>query len=226
MSTAALTLPSKRSSVAPDEGDPSRPLTATAPLGYAGGDANLYRYCGNGPTDRVDPTGQLWFLDGRVYISATWVDASGTSHQFSGEGAPDLRALLGTVSRVCGKLRQLTLKGHGMIFGKGFAGVLQPDFQSHRVWWVHSASCITKFGEEQDVDIGNTLRCVTDAETRIDLNGCGTAGAAYDLAKILNNGATVSGFRVAAASIPGTMSALGWPVDYSFTDEEDEEDGD
>jgi hypothetical protein len=58
MSTAALTLPSKRSSAAPDEGSPSQPLTATAPLGYAGGDANLYRYCGNGPTDGTDPTGR------------------------------------------------------------------------------------------------------------------------------------------------------------------------
>jgi len=27
------------------------------PEGFAAGDANLYRYCGNGPTDGVDPTG-------------------------------------------------------------------------------------------------------------------------------------------------------------------------
>ena len=27
------------------------------PTGLAGGDANLYRYCGNGPTDATDPTG-------------------------------------------------------------------------------------------------------------------------------------------------------------------------
>ena len=113
-----------------------------------------------------------------------------------------------------------------MVFGKGFGGVLEPDFQTHRVWWVHSASCMTKSGEEVDVDIGDALRSVTDAKTRIDLNGCGTAGAAYDLAKILNNGATVSGFRVAAMSVPGTMGALGWSVDYSFTDEQDEQGGD
>ncbi len=27
------------------------------PTGVAGGDANFYRYCGNGPTDRTDPSG-------------------------------------------------------------------------------------------------------------------------------------------------------------------------
>jgi hypothetical protein len=31
------------------------------PLGFAGGDANLYRYVGNGPTIRTDPTGQKWY---------------------------------------------------------------------------------------------------------------------------------------------------------------------
>jgi len=32
------------------------------PLGYAAGDENLYRYCGNGPTDAVDPSG------GRIFF--------------------------------------------------------------------------------------------------------------------------------------------------------------
>ena len=30
------------------------------PLGYAAGDANLYRYCGNMPTSAVDPSGNIW----------------------------------------------------------------------------------------------------------------------------------------------------------------------
>jgi RHS repeat-associated protein len=30
------------------------------PLGHPAGDANLYRYCGNSPSDRTDPTGMYW----------------------------------------------------------------------------------------------------------------------------------------------------------------------
>jgi hypothetical protein len=32
-------------------------LLTRAPLGYEGGDANVYRYCGNGPTNATDPIG-------------------------------------------------------------------------------------------------------------------------------------------------------------------------
>jgi RHS repeat-associated protein len=31
------------------------------PIGFNAGDADLYRYCGNGPTDAADPAGNQWF---------------------------------------------------------------------------------------------------------------------------------------------------------------------
>jgi len=31
------------------------------PLGFAAGDVNFYRYVGNGPENRVDPTGEAWW---------------------------------------------------------------------------------------------------------------------------------------------------------------------
>ena len=32
------------------------------PKGFAAGDTSLYRYVGNCPTDRVDPTGMVWWI--------------------------------------------------------------------------------------------------------------------------------------------------------------------
>ena len=58
MSAAALAPLSSRSTASPDEGGFSESFTTVAPLGYAGGDANLYRYCGNGPANTTDPTGE------------------------------------------------------------------------------------------------------------------------------------------------------------------------
>jgi RHS repeat-associated protein len=34
--------------------------TAKDPIGFAGGDTNLYAYVGNDPVNRVDPTGARW----------------------------------------------------------------------------------------------------------------------------------------------------------------------
>ena len=31
------------------------------PIGFAAGDANLYRYVGNGATNATDPTGEVWY---------------------------------------------------------------------------------------------------------------------------------------------------------------------
>ena len=30
------------------------------PIGFVGGDANLYRYCGNSPANATDPSGEIW----------------------------------------------------------------------------------------------------------------------------------------------------------------------
>jgi hypothetical protein len=35
------------------------PFSARDALGYRGGDTNLYRYCGNSPTNATDPTGLM-----------------------------------------------------------------------------------------------------------------------------------------------------------------------
>lgn len=38
------------------------------PIGFDGGDANLYRYVGNNSTDEIDPSGKIGiFIDGYMY---------------------------------------------------------------------------------------------------------------------------------------------------------------
>jgi RHS repeat-associated protein len=49
------------------------------PSGFGGGDQNLYRYCGNGPTDAVDPTG-LWYLYFTVNDKELLFDEWGRNH--------------------------------------------------------------------------------------------------------------------------------------------------
>jgi hypothetical protein len=45
------------------DGATLRLLGGADPLGFAAGDANLYRYVGNDPTDEIDPTGLQGFLN-------------------------------------------------------------------------------------------------------------------------------------------------------------------
>lgn len=58
MAIASMPSSSKSSSagISFDE-DTLLPLTASDPLGYVGSDTNMYRYCGNSPTNATDPTG-------------------------------------------------------------------------------------------------------------------------------------------------------------------------
>ena len=55
---------SKRFTAGPQDDEASDMLLTRSPLGYAGGDANLYRYCGNDPTNATDPSGLDWVLSG------------------------------------------------------------------------------------------------------------------------------------------------------------------
>jgi RHS repeat-associated protein len=57
-----------------------RPLDHARPLGFAAGDANLYRYVGNTPTLLVDPSGNIaWFVAVPLVMSVagfTWLTGS------------------------------------------------------------------------------------------------------------------------------------------------------
>jgi len=56
------------------------------PIGFAAGDANLYRYAGNGPTTKTDPSG-LFGVDFHFYTIYSLLRARGWEHQSSYEVA-------------------------------------------------------------------------------------------------------------------------------------------
>ena len=53
------------------------------PISFSSGDANLYRYCGNSPTNYTDPSGNSW-------VSHWWNEASGTFSHWFDEGTDAL----------------------------------------------------------------------------------------------------------------------------------------
>jgi len=57
--------------------DPTEPMlfSTECTLGYAAGDTNLYRYCGNSPTSHTDPSGLVW---GWAFAGAGAAIGSGT----------------------------------------------------------------------------------------------------------------------------------------------------
>ena len=73
MSTTLLTPSSRPCAAKPTNDNSSQTAMSHDPLGYAGGDTNLYRYCGNDPTNATDPSGL-----------ASTRDSSGSSFGSSG----------------------------------------------------------------------------------------------------------------------------------------------
>ena len=73
------------------------------PLGFGGGDINIYRFSGDGPTDRVDPSGELWFLLG----TAIGAVVGGVRAAVRGENVlagVAVGAVVGTVAALTGGL--------------------------------------------------------------------------------------------------------------------------
>jgi hypothetical protein len=61
---------SKKFGVGSNRDDASGVLTTGEPLGYAGGDSNLYRYCDNNPLTEKDPTGECGQYAGSGLVAA------------------------------------------------------------------------------------------------------------------------------------------------------------
>ena len=73
--SAPSTPSSKRFAAGPHNDELSDLLLTGTPLGYAGGNPNLYRYCGNGPTDSVDPSGLGVMLPQPSWLQPLFADS-------------------------------------------------------------------------------------------------------------------------------------------------------
>ena len=133
--------------------------------------------------------------------------------QETGSTPQDVLKLLNEVARRRGTITTLVLKGHG-----GDEGV-QGDNNDYLLY-VDSTNQVHT-GDPSNVgswqDITALLRKVTDANSQISLRGCSTAPAANRLARILGNGATVSGNSFPTVNILFSDANLSiWWENYSY----------
>ena len=165
------------------------------PISFAGGDANLYRYCGNGPTNGTDPSGEVIFaLFGHSWqkFSATVTDSTGKTQNFTTPS--DLLNALTAIDTAGNKITSMWVRGHGS--SKGIEN--DTGAGPARAFSVDGFSTIYVNGQ----DVTGMMMRITDQNTRIDLRGCFTTKLAKKTAKALGNGATVTGTVGLASQFP------------------------
>jgi len=184
------------------------------PIGFAGGDANLYRYCGNSPANATDPSGNSFTLGLGIAGGAIGFVAGG----LSGEGGWDWsRAWAGA--------------GSGALIGAGI-GLAIDSFGAATP--LSAAMVGAGVGATIGAGVGSAVGggLVTSRES-VDLGGYGkgavvggvfggVAGAAYPLIGAAASSSYVGAFATGAGSMmlgdaagQGTELALGWRSSYS-----------
>ena len=201
-----------------------------------GPDTNPYRYCGNDPTDGTDPSG-LRSNNSREKASekasgvAGWLNrfipaaaVSSWSVQYCdpnlnwkptefGHTQQELMKALAEIKRRGGTITDLVIKGEG-----------EPEgiMDGNGIYFIYAANGTAFTGQSGQGQagfspIGELLKSITDKDTTISLRGCNTAAAADNLAKSLDNGATVSGNPYKSLGVPFTEAdvSIRWK-NYSY----------
>jgi RHS repeat-associated protein len=198
------------------------------PIGVTGGQTNVCVYCGNAPNNSFDPSGlatpkgkqrihESWLDDviefvhehGGNRIPAVWIEMSvnlvGSQwHEIGGSNVrkgtvsspEELLAFFRQIDAGNAKIATLVIKGHG--YEEGVVDNQGKDMFIVRDGRVYLAG----------VDVTNLLRRITNEYTTIDLRACNADPAADELAKILGNGATVTGIPTKGINVPGTPSTI------------------
>jgi hypothetical protein len=110
--------------------------------------------------------------------------------------------MIGRIRAAGGTIDHLIVKGHGGPEGMtddNDIGTLVPDPDN---------DSIISDGH----NVAPDLRQITNAQSKISLRGCSTDQAADDTARVLGNGATVSGNWLPSVGMPETTwdASLGW----------------
>ena len=168
-------------------------------IGLFGRDTNPSRYCGNSPTNAIDPSGLAWLFSGGTRWTITWRAPSGKVHTLSGNydswfGGSDLGVDLKHIRFFNGTIMTMVIVGHGYKWF-GPEGILNALSIDPKVMGIKN----DKTGEDLTALMTNITGPVTD----IYLYGCHTDLAAKLMSQILNNGAAVTGVRGTAARDPG-----------------------
>jgi hypothetical protein len=190
-----------------------------------------YLYCEANPIMNVDPTGKSLanlaklgvksFLNtidnmlgaaseweksivGRIpsgFVSAYWESPKWNWEQMNQVGtATEFYDLLIDIKNNRGKITKLVIKG------EGFSGGVLDDNDDYYVN-VIDKKISTTYGR-QTKTINTLLTNITGASSYISLRGCNTDEAAKNIARILNNGTTVTGNVYKSINLPFTDASL------------------
>jgi RHS repeat-associated protein len=174
------------------------------PIGFAGGDVNLYRYVGNRPTYAMDATGLAavaGFLLGR-WCPNSYIDITtlGGKH-YTPTTSKELVDTLNTIKNGGDTIDYMIIKGHGAtnLIDLPDGGTLQANDASITV-----ESTVT--GKAR---VTAVLRSITGSKSTISLRGCFTQPLAVGIEATLNNHTTVSGSCGVTLGIPWTCQSWG-----------------
>jgi len=70
---------------------------AKDPIGFAGGDVNLYAYVQNNPTNYVDPSGEVFVVDDALILSGLAVTGAAVVYNYAAPVAADIGKWLGNI---------------------------------------------------------------------------------------------------------------------------------
>jgi RHS repeat-associated protein len=170
------------------------------PISYIAGDANLYRYIGNSPTNAIDPTG---LAHGFGYGTGFYIKTS-NGIEYSGRYSWELLNSFNNIQNAGQKISYMMIKGHGsednMFDRNNYAFI---EFKS-------TQGCPTTDDEGYISNrVGSLLKGITDKNTKIALRGCNTGILAGKLSGYLHNGTSVTGTLYYVVGIPGTSWYIG-----------------
>jgi RHS repeat-associated protein len=171
------------------------------PVGFAAGDANIYRYVGNEVSDTYDLSG-LSKIRGKKKLSQGrfWIKVG--DETYSGTDAQEFEDAIDEIESNGDTADRIIVKGHG-----NEEGVYDDDGNPF----------IEVRGKGINVNDGrknSTLENITDGNTQINLRGCSTNEAAEKLAENLDgpgndDGPNVTGTPIPVIGIPWTPIAVG-----------------